>query len=304
MNPTVDKKSFLILFTLVVISMAWRPYLFGFYSDDYNIILEPISKGYSSHELIGYLFNLYGNRPLSGVNAYILISILGDSSFAWHFFAVIFSFLIAFVILKICMVFNNKELNSKLAIYSSLWILLPTNFGFLSWPTSFISLLPVILWYLLSFYFLIRNDKTASKDIILSLFFYMLCIFTYESFYFQFIPIIGACIIYKPNFYKDKIYLKVGLLFVLLQSFAIIYHRLSSLGGRKSFDIDFIINRVIAVINNPEYLFQVSIPILFVVGSFIYVFYLYRQNKTSKKKLSSEQLMIINFIILYYVLEV
>ena len=74
MKPLIDKNSFLILLSLVVISMAWRPYLFGFYSDDYNIILEPISNAYSSHELISYLFNLYGNRPLSAVNAYVLIT--------------------------------------------------------------------------------------------------------------------------------------------------------------------------------------------------------------------------------------
>lgn len=297
MKPSVDKKSLLILVSLVVISMVWRPYFFGFYSDDYNIIIQTVNKGYSSHELVEYLFNLYGNRPLSAINAYALISILGDSAILWHSFSVIFSFLIAFVILKICRIFNQQELNSNLAIYSSLWILLPTNFGFLSWPTCFISLLPTILWYLMSFYFLIRSEKTVSKDVKLSLFFYMLCIFTYESFYFQFIPILGACVIYKPGFLKDKTYIKVGALFLLLQIFAIVYNRLVSLGGRKSFDIDFIIGRVIAVIKYPEYLVQISIPILFVIGSFFYTFYLYRQHKASKKALSNDQLMIINFMV-------
>ena len=91
MKPLIDKNSFLILLSLVVISMAWRPYLFGFYSDDYNIILEPISNAYSSHELINYLFNLYGNRPLSAINAYILITFLGDSAYSWHQFSVLFS---------------------------------------------------------------------------------------------------------------------------------------------------------------------------------------------------------------------
>ena len=34
MKPLIDKNSLLVLLSLVVISMAWRPYLFGFYSDD------------------------------------------------------------------------------------------------------------------------------------------------------------------------------------------------------------------------------------------------------------------------------
>ena len=297
MKPLIDKNSFLILLSLVVISMAWRPYLFGFYSDDYNIILEPISNAYSSHELINYLFNLYGNRPLSAINAYILITFLGDSAYSWHLFSVLFSFIISFLILIICKIFNNNNLNIKLAIYASLWIILPTSFGFLSWPTCFITLLPAVFWYLMSFYFLIRNQKIGFNDLVLSLFFYTLCIFTYESFYFQFIPMIVTCMIYKKNFYKNKLYLKVGSLFFLLQIVAIIYNRLILAGGRKNFDFDFIINRVIAVINNPEYLYHVSIPIFFIFCFSCYTYYLYRQYKLSDKKLSNDQLMIINFMV-------
>ena len=179
MKFLINKNSLFILFSFVLISMAWRPFLFGFYSDDYNIILEPISNVYSSQELISYLFNIYGNRPLSAINAFILITFLGDSAFSWHLFSVLFSFIIAFLILTICRIFNKNDLNIKLAIYASLWIMLPTSFGFLSWPTCFITLLPAVFWYLLSFYFLIRNNQTSFNDLVLSLFFYILCIFTY-----------------------------------------------------------------------------------------------------------------------------
>jgi len=295
MKPLIDKNSFLILLSLVVISMAWRPFFLGFYSDDYNLIIEVVNKGYTRYELFESLLYKFANRPLYGVNAFLLIPILGDSAIAWHSFSVVFSFLIAFVLLKICRIFNKSKLDSKLVIYSSLWILLPINFGFLSWPTCIMGL-PVVLWYLLSFYYLIRNNKIVIKDVVLSLFFYMLCIFTYESFYFQFIPMLGACFIYKQNFYKDKIYIKVGLLFFLLQALAIIFNRTVTTGGKKSFDADFIINRILAAINNPEYLIQASIPILFIIGSSIYVFFLYKKNKVNNN-ISNDQLMIINFII-------
>jgi hypothetical protein len=292
----MERKSTLVLLVIVILSMAWRPFLFGFYSDDYNIILEPVSSGYSAHELYEHLFVLFGNRPLSGVNAYILINVFGDSAFGWHSFAVIISFLIAFLIIKICRIFNNNEINTKLAIYASLWVLFPTNFGFLSWPVYFVHL-PVVLWYLISFYFLIRNKEIISKDISRSLFFYALCIFTHESFYFQFIPMLGACVIYKQNFLKNRTYLKVGLLFFLLQVLAIIFNRVASAGVRKDFDFDFIITRVTAVINNPEYLLQVSIPILSVIGVLFYLVYLYKQRMTHKKNISNDQLMVANCMV-------
>ena len=145
-------------------AFSWRPFFLGFYSDDYMIILEPISEGRSAQQLYEFYTRLYANRPLSGLFMVGLVELCGNSPFAWQ---VVASLLCLLTGLLVWMVATRLNLigtpmgEERIAWLSSLWFILPTSLGFSSWPT-YVAHLPAAIFFLACFHLLLPRAGQAS----------------------------------------------------------------------------------------------------------------------------------------------
>lgn len=146
------------VFALVwIASFAWRPFVLGFYSDDYELILRPLSAGLTSEQLLHFYEHIFDTRPLSALLAYGFTLACGSDSFSWHAAAALNCLAVGvliWLVLRDLNLLGQPLSETWIACIASVWFVLPTNFGFVSWPNhvpqSFVMNL-----FLLSFFFLI-----------------------------------------------------------------------------------------------------------------------------------------------------
>lgn len=241
----------------------WRPLYLGFYSDDYNVLIEP-QKFRPASEWLDFYANLYSNRILSGVFSYVLLSAFKTNPFLWQVFGatvVLAECLLFFKALQILNALQTVGLDRKiLALISCIWIVNPFSFGFTAWPTYMVSSLCVVT-------FLLAFVTYFQKRFLVSLILYSVSCLTLEAYYFQFILFLGLSWIYQHRFSLKHARLVYHLVaFSLLQLSFILYNRLIQGGVRKAFNPDFIFTRVLGVLQNPTYWIEALIP--FLIGAF------------------------------------
>ncbi len=266
-----SKKTVWTLLGMWLLAYAWRPFLFGFYSDDYVLILQPVAQGMPASELFDFQMRNFANRPISGLVAFAYVRLLGDSAFLWHAASAVTCLLtggLLWLILERLNRIENPVDEERLVWLTASWWLLPTSFGFVSWP-AYVIHLPVVPLFLISFLILIRSPRLSWLPAASALFFYCLCLVTHESFYFQYlIPFTVLLVVRKISRLRWRNWVIWFSIFTLAQGSAIVFNRLSTIGTKKQFDAEFVFTRIVSVFENPRFLVHAVVPLLiaFVTG--------------------------------------
>lgn len=278
----------LLFIGIWIISFIWRPFLLGFYSDDYAIFLEPLFNDIPLDALIIHLKNLFLNRPFTFLLSIFWTTICRSNPALWHISASILSLLIGLCIRNLLTYLNNNNkilTEYEIVLLSALWFVLPFTLGFTAWPT-YLFATSCALFFAGFLYYFLKSNGSLNKNLFISLFLYFLSISTLEAFYFQYI--IGFGLVYLNSTQKQDSLKKMlfpFIVFTAVQISIIFITQSITTGVRKSFDMEFIVTRIVSVINNPQYLFEAIVPITFLTISmllFIYLFIKIKKNGLHK----------------------
>ncbi len=182
-------KSFLFPFVLWLVFFSWRPWVVGFYYDDWGVITEGIEAGAPfSWERFAWFLNLTVDRPMAGVTHFLITSTIGASTLLWHI-------LISLIFLLFLWIYHRflKELFRLLALpedslaitlTTALWACLPWIFGWSLWvcTTGFIFM---CLFAFCGERLLYSWNRGKNPGFLPAVTFLVLC-FYYEQFYLQF----------------------------------------------------------------------------------------------------------------------
>lgn len=284
LNAKCTRHLFLPVVVVWVALYAWRPWLFGFYSDDYILFLSPNVPFDLLSEQIVYYWDVYQSRPLSGLFALLLYNICKDSVWLWQ--CVLALQVLAMVLLfsKILLRINclgGCVSNRVCSLLPCVWLALPITFGFTAWITMACHNF-AILFYLLSFVFAMSDSRQSPA---LALGFYLLSCFTHEAFYFQFIVILGIVFFFRKQLkfsHSRLTVLTVG--YGSIQILAVIFNRvIMAAESGKSFQLEFILTRIQGVLENPQYWYMAIIPMLVCILFGFLGFYLLWRFKTQRQ---------------------
>ncbi len=278
---------------------AWRPFLLGFYSDDYLLILQPVSGDLSPSQLLDFQMRAFSNRPVSGLVAFVYVLLLQDHAFLWHAVSAVISLItggLLWLILERLNRIENPLDHRQLAWLVAVWWLLPTSFGFMSWPI-FLVHLPVMVFFLLSFLLLVTDPRLAWPSATAALLCYCLSLATHEGFYFQYLVPFALLLRWHAAIELSVKRWTLWLsLFSLAQVSAIAFNRLATIGPRKPFDLDFILTRITSVIQNSRFLVDVLIPIAIVSVATLIVLRTIRRSRQRSGELNDGQAQILIFL--------
>ncbi|MFT6069697.1 MAG: hypothetical protein ACJAT2_001522 [Bacteriovoracaceae bacterium] len=301
------EKEIYIIFFVWLLFYIWRPFVFGFYSDDYDLVSS--AANLSFFEKFEFYLKSFSTRPMSIVFASVFSIFFKNNHVLWQWGLALFSLLTAFLLNKVLhkiALIKGETKDLLPAMITCLWLVLPSNFGFNAWPT-FLFHLPALTFFLLSFYTLIKDTEVSLKNILVSVTFFTVSVFTYEAFYFLFIIPIGYLWIYRSKFNLGKnSFIKITFLFSFIQIIAILQNRIAKTGTKKSFHFDLIVNKLKSIINSPSNLISFYLPLL-AIGLLIFIsFKIYKavkENRSTKDDYLSLFLLKIGFlasIVLYY----
>ncbi len=236
-------KSCLLIIVIWAALCSWRPFTLGFYSDDWTQIIAPEATEKLGTDFSSYLQRFY-NRPVIGAIFFLSTKALGASEPAyWQIYAAVLVLLTS-----VCLYIFVREILRYLCIeevefYSVLaavfWLVSPWNLGFTVWSSAVNNAFSMIFYFLSGwslFYYLNKGKLTF----LLPILFFLLSCFTYESFYFQFIPlfIIAFSMDFHKRFGKVKTIYLFGA-FLLIQFFVIFWNRIIEFGVTKAFNPHF-----------------------------------------------------------------
>lgn len=226
-------KSAVIIGVLTI--LAIKPIFAGFYHDDWSTVVGPVFHGMAfSLARLSWSVHLFLSRPVSGFSLFLFSSLADKSPYIWQILMSTLSIGAIYALSKALKAigeylgFKVEKLDTLL--FASLMIIFPWFLGGTIFVTAAISVLLALTFFSLStscfFKFL---DKGRSRMLFFSGVFYMLCIFSYEAFYFQFL-ILGAIGIVITRITNKRIgrVLVLSLTLGLIQVLAIAWNRFSS----------------------------------------------------------------------------
>lgn len=227
------KNYWLLPLTIWILLYSFRPFILGFYSDDWSILLLP-SRDERGIPLarFSYFIGLYANRPLTGIFTYLLSLFCNDSPFLWHtvitFINLATTFSIRLFIRRFLELIDSNSLfiADILAVF---WLALPWTMGFTLWPTI-VPCQSAIICFSYSGIFLFEAWRKGNISWFKPALFFLLSCLTYESFYGQFVILIGISLIYgipKKLGVKAILYPLIG--FIIAQAMAISWNRISGI---------------------------------------------------------------------------
>lgn len=236
---TVKVAPIIFILTTWLISVSWRPFLFGFYHDDWSTINLPID----STPLIQLLSDDI-TRPIYVLIIYALRLIFGPNAFVWQAFDAIINLVCS---LSIYMLFVSVMKSPSANDFSVriggggaaiLWLLFPWAFGYSAWPIMSPPMIGMALTCIgLSMLFL-EEAKTSYK--IFGAVFVVLAWLIYEAFWFVWVPfaVISFLRELKNKNIRRQYLISISIL-GLMQTFAILLNRvLSSVSkASKTFNI-------------------------------------------------------------------
>lgn len=272
---------------------GWRPFYLGFYSDDYTLFVEPLAVGTPTGNVAKSLFEIYLNRPLTGLWAALFVFVCQKNPVLWQSVlcvqAIVMSLLIVMILERLVkLMVEPKKTIDPLILW--IWPCLPITYGFLAWPTHshpnfcFISFLAA-MWALLSF---------RPWRVYLSLAAVVASFLTSEHFYFQIFPL------YALVFWNRRVlgykrselgWLALGLL--ATQIGALSFNRLIQKGITKTFDPEFIFTRIKSSLMHPEYWHHIAIPLSVATTMIVIIWNLIRRWQAAQKVSPGAGLMLI-----------
>lgn len=174
-----------------------RPFMLGFYSDDWSSLVEPI-HGTTPFSLdrLGQFVGIhtgYGSRPVLGMFAFLLSSVFGSSAMAYQWAAI--------VLVLIAALSLRAWLNGLLAAFSEyhslvadwaviFWLVMPWMLAVTAWPVMSHTLLAQILFTEAARMLMFPGPLSAKFAVRFGLLL-MASALTYEAFYFQIFLVIA-----------------------------------------------------------------------------------------------------------------
>jgi hypothetical protein len=184
---------------LLVVSWAIlylrRPFVLGFYSDDWWFVIEP-QHGTAPfsldrlHYFVG-LSTIYAPRPLMGLTAFLVSSIAGASPVAIQFMSTLLVLAGALSLRswlnRIMTIFPNyRNVTGDFAVV--FWLAMPWSLGETAWPTLIHNLGAQILFTELARLLLVRQRLTLGLAALVTAGIVGSSLF-YEAFYFAIVPV-------------------------------------------------------------------------------------------------------------------
>jgi hypothetical protein len=200
---------------LFIALYLWRPFVLGFYSDDWSSLVE--SAHYGGPFSLGR-FEYFGGRlwrPVLIVPLWFFTSLLDGSTVAWHFLMIALVAVSCFMVFRMLLALGAARTPATLA--SGLWLALPWSLGYTAWPMCFGILLALIC-------FLAGSIALLRMRIWSCCAWYAASMLMYEAFYFQFAAVL-VFLLFSPE--KRRWVLRRALLpLLLLQGAVVVANRL------------------------------------------------------------------------------
>ncbi|OGU59858.1 MAG: hypothetical protein A2X64_04095 [Ignavibacteria bacterium GWF2_33_9] len=229
--------SSIIFVGLFLIIYAWHPFKLGYYSDDWNYLANlrfehHISQTPFNLDILQHYLNCFGNRPFTAIFWYMGYSLFNDSNIGgWQIyvlliaFSMFFSFrlfykkFIEFIGIKTNTIFDNIPI--------LFFIVIPWISAFTNWISVSMSTMAVT-FFLLFLYYLFKGWLEGREYLLKTSIFLVLSLFTYESFYFQWIIFFYIGWIFKDKILSGKKAFKLPLIiYSIIQISAIAWNRFS-----------------------------------------------------------------------------
>lgn len=182
--------------TLVVLAVwlavtAWRPFLLGFYHDDWHVLALTDGSAPFSWERLSPLAALYANRPAVIPIHFTLSSLCGQSAPAWHIAGALL-LLVALLALQrflrrlTCLWGPSSTWAADLA--AAVWLLYPWSHGYRLWPVMTPALVAIALVAWSAHELLATAEGRRPRYVLLGLA-YLAAVLIYEVFYLSFVPL-------------------------------------------------------------------------------------------------------------------
>lgn len=185
-----------ILFLVVVWLLAYgaRPFLLGFYCDDWSLLFHAPLKNTGPFALarLSFFFDSHTTRPALALSSYFLGALCGESTFRWQIAAAGLTLAAALALRRLLRAILEQVLSCDVRaadLATGLWLLIPWNLGSTAWAISAPSLLAQV-WFALSGAVFLGATRTRTSALYLAPGLYALSCLTYEPFYGQFAVLI------------------------------------------------------------------------------------------------------------------
>lgn len=194
----IEKNTILAISISFIILNLWKPFFLGFYADDWNYYIllydELSSFPVFSFDFFNPYLSAYANRPVIGLLTWFFAAIFGKSIVGWNFAAlliVLANTISLYLFAKYIFLILRLDNVGTITFFTVLlWLLSPWSLGMTAWPVGS-TCLPSMTFFLLSGFVFFRSWHKEKPYIILPSILFLLSCLTYESYYFQFIFIIG-----------------------------------------------------------------------------------------------------------------
>ncbi len=261
--PVISVLTWVVFFTI-------RPFILGFYHDDWPVIVEVSSHGGAfSWERLSSEMSIFGNRVLLGLLHFLISSTCGKSPIAWHIAIILINLFVAFSIwnfskslLKFLDTDSSNNTNFLLAdISAAFWLMSPWHLGASIWPTLGPCNLSLV-FFAWSGIFLFNGWNKGEIYFFKPYFFYLISCLIYESFYLQFLILImigsSKFFLKKDNKYPTKLVIIPLLLYCCTQTIVLFYNRIVAkyYKNSKILDDNWISKFFNSIINLPDILLQ------------------------------------------------
>jgi hypothetical protein len=208
----------------------YRPFVLGFYSDDWGDIFGTSRQGGPfSLERFLWRWKTFA-RPLMNIETYLGSSALGTSSIAWHFLMIILIAITCRLLFRFLLALGARPTAATIA--STFWLAFPWTLGYRAWPICSAILFSTIFFLAGSLALLKQRLWPATAWYAASMLFY-------EAFYFQFVVIL-VIMAYSSGTRRWTLRRATPVLFAL-QILVVILNRLAAAyapGLAKSFASD------------------------------------------------------------------
>ncbi|HEY2383007.1 MAG TPA: hypothetical protein VGK48_17660 [Terriglobia bacterium] len=207
--------------------VAWRPFVLGFYHDDWSTIADFARHGAPfSAARFNAVLAVFAPRPIYALFMVIVSSLLTANPFMWQCVCALLTLAVAHAIRRFVDVFTPTYKTPGL-IAGVCWLALPTALGSTVWPTTSGSLLAVFT-FLVSARILLRSQAFEPGKYWPALVLYAISILTYETFYFQFLSVIALVWFSRESRISRKQLLQCVVCFGSIQTVALLWNRVAA----------------------------------------------------------------------------
>jgi len=233
MKSFSDNKALALLIFWWGLLFAWRPFVLGFYHDDW-VMLSLRGASFDEVFIEGMA------RPLLVILSYLILRIMPPTAIFWHALGATISLLIAFSVYYACKILISKIFpkvekpsNSFASLIGTLlWLTVPWALGFNAWPVMFIAQLSAA-FFCISLMIILSNMYIKKKIIYLSIS-QLVGFALYEAFWLACVPLYLIYLVAKKK--QDSLFTKVNVAIALglCQIVAVVMNRYAASYGALS----------------------------------------------------------------------